>query len=116
MNLVRLNKLISRIELLTNHLNENGLDALLEESLLDYQQELKEEYGSFLQDRLFDIYDEYFEDDEILSLENYIGKGSEVYGDEFYKEKVFLNIKSSPVRFEIHDYEDAYCNVLWKAA
>ena len=116
MNLDRLNKLIKRIEFVSEYLMKNGNDPLLSESLEDYKEEMKSEFGAFLQDKLFDIYDEYFEDNEMLKLEEYIGKGVEVYGDEFEKDMVYLNMKPSPIRFEIHNSQDSYSSILWQAA
>lgn len=116
MDLNRLSKLIKRIEFVSGYLKSNGNDPLLIESLADYKQELKNEYGDFLRDKLFDVYDEYFEDEEILKLEEYICSGVEVCGDEFERDTVYLYMKSSPVRLEVYHSKDAYCSVLWEAA
>lgn len=116
MNLNRLNKLIKRIEFVSDYIDKNGTDPLLLESLNEYQEVLKQEYGSFLQERLFEVYDEYFEDDEMSQLNDYIGNGVLVFGDELMDGEVYLKMKSSPLRIQVNDIEDAYCKVLWKAA
>lgn len=116
MNLKRLNKLIKRIAFVSQYLKNNGNDPLLMESLIDDRQELRVSFGDYLKSRLFDVYDEYFEDDEILNVEDYIESGVEVYGDEFHKEKMRIRMKSSPLRIEVKDMEGTYCSVLWQAA
>lgn len=117
MELNKLNRLIKRIRIVSNHLACCERDPLLEESLIEYQDILKEKYGGFLEARLFDVYDDYFEDSELESVQSYLSRsGVEVEGDEFGEERLSVSIKADPIRIEIANTETKFQQVIWQAA
>ncbi len=115
MDLQKLNKLINRITFLHNYLKSNGNDALLEERLYDYMSDLRTTFGEYLLSQLFEVYDEYFEDNELESLENYIYGDTMVHGEEFDQSGLRVKIKSSPLRIELSSRTDDYRNTIWQA-
>lgn len=116
MDLVKLNKLVEKACVINSHINSIGKDPLLEESLFDCISAIKIQYSSFLTDKLFDFYEDYFEDNEMEGLESYLISEVSVFGDELEQEMLLLGIKPSPLRIEVHDAENNYHNVLWSAA
>ncbi len=117
MNVGRLNRLIGKVQLIGNHLDKGQNDPLLSESLDDMILEIKNHYGSFLLERLFDIYDDYFPDSEMESIESYISKeGVEVEGDEFEETESIISIHPFPLRIEVHGVNNSFKEVLWQAA
>lgn len=115
MNYDRLNTLIEKITLISQHSQRVEIDPLLQESLTELKQELKVNYGEFLSDKLFEFYEDYFEDNEMENLDHYLAGEVQVFGDELDQEDLLLSIKASPVRIEVSDPAHHYHNVLWQA-
>ena len=116
MDLLKLNKLVKKIAFVHNYLKSNGQDPLLEESLYDYISDLRTSYGDYLMSQLFEVYDEYFEDNELDLLENYICGDTMVYGEEFDQSELNVKIKPFPLRIELSSSSDNYCHTIWQAA
>ena len=117
MDIGKLNRLIEKVIIINKHVTHRGGDPLLVESLHDYLMEIKLQYGSFLLDKLFDIYDDYFSDSEMLSIEEYLSNdGVEVEGDDFEDLRARLSIKPFPLRIEVQGVNSKVTEVIWQAA
>ncbi len=117
MDINKLNNLIEKVRTINTHINDRENDPLLAESLEDYLMEIKLQYGSFLLDKLFDIYDDYFSDSEMKSIEDYLtATGVEVEGDDFDEIHSWLSIKPYPLRFELVGENNSFKEVIWSAA
>ncbi|MCV9385794.1 hypothetical protein [Reichenbachiella ulvae] len=110
----KLNQLIEKTVIIKHHMNKHGKDPLLVESLNDYLTEIKIHFGEFLYEKLFESYEDYFEDNEMESIENYLSGEVCVYGDELDQEDLLLSIKPSPLRIEVSDPSHQYRNILWQ--
>lgn len=116
MDFIKLNKLVEKAFIINNHMDSNGKDPLLEESLYDIIMQIKMSYGDFLTEKLFDFYEDYFEDNEMESLENYLINEVSVFGDELDQENLIIGIQPSPLRIEVYNANKNYQQVLWQAA
>lgn len=116
MDVFKLNKLVEKACIINQHIKSNGKDPLLEESLYELIMQIKMKYGDFLKKKLFDFYEDYFEDNEMESLENYLINEVSVFGDELDQENLIIGIQPSPLRIEVHDVNNNYQHVLWQAA
>lgn len=117
MDLGRLNDLIRKVQNLSHTPAINGTDPLQELNIEDYLLEIKAQYGSFLIDKLFDIYDDFFSDDEIKPLEHYLlADGVDVEGDELEELHSKLSIKPYPLRFEVTGMHNHHTHIIWQAA
>lgn len=117
MDINRLNNLIEKVHTINAHINNREQDPLLAESLNDYLVEIKLQYGSFLLEKLFDIYDDYFSDSEMKSIEEYLtNDGVEVEGDDFDEIHSRLTIQPYPLRFEVVGVNNTFREVIWSAA
>lgn len=117
MHLDKINNLITRIRLINNHFILNDRDVLLEESKEEYLETLNKKFGSFLKEKLFDVYDDYFEDSELEPLDRYLHiDGVLVEGDEFGELIVSIQIKSQPLRIEVMNKENEFQQIVWQAA
>ena len=112
MDLYHLNQLLKKIAVLNTTPASHKKEARMQQ----YIGVLKRSYGDFLVSQLFEIYDEYFEDNEMDRLEKYIAGEVVVYGDEFEQEQLLVSIKPFPVRIELSNPACNYCNVIWEAA
>lgn len=117
MDINRLNNLVEKVRTINNHINSKEQDHLLKESLHKYLMEIKLQYGSFLLEKLFDLYDDYFSDSEMKSIEEYLSSdGVEVEGDDFAEIHSKLRLKSYPLRFELEGANHTFKEVIWSAA
>lgn len=117
MNTDKINKLVARIRLINNHFILSDRDILLEESRDEYLAILNQKYGAFLQEKLFEVYDDYFEDSELEPIQHYLyQEGVSVEGDEFGELAVSIQIKSQPLRIEVVDEQRAFQKIVWQAA
>ncbi len=117
MNTGRINRLIGQIQLINQHKAYCHNDPLLAESLEDLLTDLELQYGSYLLDKLFDVYDDCFDDNEMASLEDYLnGTGVEVESDEFDVPHSRISIKPFPLRIEVEGVEKKFKKVMWQAA
>lgn len=111
----KLNKLIEKTVIIQQHMKAHGNDPLLLESLNDYLAEIKINYSDFLYDKLFEFYEDYFEDNEMETIENYLSGEVSVFGDELdQNEMLYLSIKPSPLRIEVSNPSHQYQNILWQ--
>ncbi|WP_258105608.1 hypothetical protein [Marinoscillum sp. MHG1-6] len=118
MDLNNLNRLIERVIDIQNHKQfYRDFDPLLRESLEECLQEIKLQYGSFLLEKLFDIYDDYFSDNEMRSIEEYLtSDGVEVDGDDFEEPHTRLTIRPYPLRFVVNGITKPFKEIIWTAA
>ncbi|MFY0601482.1 MAG: hypothetical protein JXR03_17540 [Cyclobacteriaceae bacterium] len=117
MDINRLNTLIKKVRTINTHINERQQNPYLAKELQDNLMEIKLQYGSFLLDKLFDIYDDYFSDSQMKSIEEYFsGDGVEVEGDDFAEIHALLSIKPYPLRFELEGANHTFKEVIWSAA
>ncbi len=114
-DLQTLENLVSRIKV-ANSMRRIHDDDWLSQSLQEEVAELKKRYGAFLQDRLFDIYDDYFSDNQMQDLEDYILGDVRVSGDELDQNDLRIRIKCAPLRVEVENPENRYHQVMWEAA
>lgn len=115
MDFGKLNHLIKTAQKISDEQLNGTMDPKLNKQLNEYLLEIKAQYGSFLLDKLFDIYDDYFSDDEIKPLEQYlITDGVEVEGDELDELKSKLVIKPYPLRFEVIGMHKKNHHVIWQ--
>jgi hypothetical protein len=113
MDLNKLNTLIEKVR----NINSQEPSPKRQEELFKYLKEIKLQYGSFLLEKLFDIYDVHFANLSIKSLEDYIStEGVEVESEKLDKSKIKLSIKSYPLRFELEGINQKYKSILWAAA
>lgn len=114
---MKLEKKIGQLRLIKSHLDLHECDPLLAEDYEETVQELNQEYGGTMNEILFDLYDEYFEDDEIQPFLNYLtDHGVKVDGEDFPGIQVRLSLKLSPLRFEVIRETDSHQEVIWQAA
>lgn len=111
-----LDELLKKMVLVKSHVERNGTDPLLQESLIEFIEILKLRYGVLLTDKLFELYDDLFEDDDLESLENYVFGAVQVFADELEEGALLISIKASPVRIELTNQALTYCRVVWTAA
>lgn len=79
--------------------------------------EIKLHYGSFLLDKLFDIYDCHFSENTIMALESYILPEGVDMGESFgMDDHVRLCLKPYPLRFELEAQTKELASVIWSAA
>lgn len=117
MDTAKINRLIMQLKLINQHMAYSKNDPLLMESFIELVTELKVHYGSYLMDKLFDIYDDYFDDSQLCALEAYLTEdGVEVEGDEFEVPHSRICIRPFPLRIEIEGVERSFKKVLWEAA
>lgn len=116
MDLGRLNDLIKKVQTSNNCATETS-DLLSSETMEECLLEIKSQYGSFLMDKLFDVYDDFFSDDEMKPLEYYLmSDGVEVEGDELVELHSKLSIKPYPLRFEVRGIQNNHTHIIWQAA
>lgn len=116
MDLTRLNGLVEKVAVLYKYLEFIGRDPKIEECLADCIAEIDLNYSGFLTNKLFDFYEDYFEDDEMRKLTSYLISEVPVHGDELEQGELLLSIKPSPLRIEVSDPRHLYKSVLWQAA
>lgn len=113
----KLNVLVSKIVSIRTHLDLYENDPLLMESFEEYYLQLKNEYGAFLQSLLFDVYDEYCEDNEVAEIEHYFNlEGVEVEAEDVPGVYANLRIKANPLRLELKARHDEFKEIVWAAA
>ncbi len=112
-----INQLINKIYTIKSHLEMHENDPLLVESYHDYYQQLKQQHGHYLNELLFDIYDEYCADDEVRELSEYLSPGGvEIEADDFPGIHAKLFMKPEPLRITIKDVKFNFEEVLWMAS
>lgn len=108
---------INRLNILIKKVQAIGTEPLSErkkEEIKECITEIKLQYGSFLLEKLFDIYDDYFSDCEIKSIEEYLTvSGVAVEGDDFDEVQSRLTIQPFPLRFQVEGTKSAYKEVVW---
>ena len=117
MNTKLLERTIHRLLITRNHIDMYESDPLLKEDFEETLFELKRQYGQYLNDVLFDIYDEYCEDDPCPDIEEFI-KSREVlvHPEDFPGQTAQLELKTSPLRFVFSDPKRKVSEVVWSAA
>lgn len=117
MDLYELNRLIEKIATIQGHLSKNENDPLLLENLQNHIALVNARYGIYLNDLLFEVYDEYCEDNEVQSIDRYLSpEGVPVEADDFPGVQYRLKLKAFPLRFELENKEMGNYEVVWRAA
>lgn len=92
-------------------------DPLLLEDYEGQLKELKIQYGQYLNDVLFDIYDEYCEDDSCPELTEFLKNPNVVvHPEDFPNATAILSLKVHPLRFLLSDVDHTHEEVIWKNA
>lgn len=113
----KLNKLINKIYTIKTHLEMYENDPLLVESYHECYYQLKQKHGHYLNELLFDIYDEYCPDNEVQEICDYLSlKGVSVEADDFPGIHAQLYLKPEPLRITIKDTKFDFEEVLWMAS
>ena len=87
---------------------------LLSEEYQENLREFTEIYEPVLQEKLYEIYDEYFEDDEVQSVLSYFSdEGVQVFGEDFPGVKGSLHLSTNPLRFEFISECSDYRYCIW---
>lgn len=116
-DITRLEKKINKLLITAQHIRMHESDPLLLEDFEDELYDLKFKYGQFLNDVLFEVYDEYCEDDSCPDIIEFLKSNKVlVHPDELFIGEAFLQIKTQPLRIELHSSDKAYQEVLWKVA
>lgn len=97
--------------------------TVLEDEIESLQSDLKVSYGSYLEEVLFNIYDEYCPDNDVQPIGSYIthegllehGHGVAVEADDFPGTKVRLALIPDPVRFVVVGGKEVFREVIWSA-
>ncbi|WP_421895114.1 hypothetical protein [Marinoscillum sp.] len=106
-------KLLQAKRHLDGHPTDQSLIDDFEEKLFQF----KMNYGQYLNDILFDIYDEYCEDDPCPDVMDFFrAREVPVHPDDVLNGHALLEIKTQPLRFEMSDPEHRLSEVIWKAA
>ncbi len=117
MNTQELNKLILKALQLRSQIEMYQNDPSLLESYEQSFNQLKLKYGQYLEEILFEIYDEHCADSPVENLEKYLStNGVEVEADDFPGVKAQLQLKTEPLRFVLHNPQTTYEETVWKAA
>lgn len=117
MNTNTLEKSLQKLLIIKSHISLFESDPLLLEEFHHELQQLKITYGSFLNEILFTIYDEYCEDDPCPDiLEFLLAPSNEVHPEDVPGEHAFLVIKTQPLRIEMQSSEQSTIEVMWQAA
>ncbi len=107
-----LEQTIIKLRTIKNNVDLNANNPSLSE---DYEEALKDlgrRYGQTLNDTLFDIYDEYCEDDEIQPIVEYLAdEGVEVQAYDLPDASASVSLKTSPLRFEFESRDHSYKQV-----
>lgn len=112
-----LEKKLSRLLMTAKHIHLHDSDPLLVEDFEEELTELKLKYGRFLNDILFDLYDECYEDDYCPDIIEFLKTNHvTVFPDELFKGEAFMEMKTQPLRIEILSEDKNYQMVLWKVA
>ncbi len=113
MDLNKLNHLLEKARSIDAH----EITIRKREELEICLREIKLHYGSFLLEKLFDIYDSHFSENPMMALESYISpRGVEIDGPFGSNRKVRLCLKPYPVRFELEAPTKELQSVIWSAA
>lgn len=117
MNIAELEKSLAKLMLTKHHIESVGTDPLLIEDYEGQLQDLKLQYGRYLDDLLFDIYDDYCEDDPCPELTEFLKNPSVVvHPEDFPNETAILSMLIHPLRFQLSDPDHTYEEVIWKIA
>jgi len=117
MNTQELDKLILKAVQLRSQIEMYQSDPILVKSYEKSFSQLKMKYGQYLEEILFEIYDEHCADSQVENLESYLSvQGVEVEADDFPGVKAKLQIRTAPLRFVLLNPQATYEEVVWKAA
>lgn len=113
MDLNKLNNLIEKVR----SIDTFKATARKKEELEGCLKEIKLNYGSFLLDKLFDIYDSHFSENVMMALESYImPEGVQVDGVFEGGSALQLKLKPYPLRFELEARTQDFRSIIWSAA
>lgn len=116
-NTAKLNSLVRQVSVAQSHLTHHESDPLLEETCRDCFEEIDAEYQYYLNDVLWNIYDEYCEDFQVENIENYLHpSGVNVESEDLPGVKAKLKIKPSPLRIVATNEMITNEEVLWQVA
>ena len=117
MNTLALEKSLAKLMLTRRHIETVGTDPLLIEDYEGQLYDLKVQYGPYLNDLLFDIYDDYCEDDPCPELMEFLKNPHViVHPEDFPNETAILSLLVNPLRFQLSDLNHTYEEVIWKNA
>ena len=112
-----LQPLLEHIKLLQERLRKNRSSYILKKKYKAAVRELSFRHQSKLEDTLHEIYDEYFEDDSVQSVLNYLSKdGVLVHGEDFPGVKGTLHMFTNPMRLEFVSQNKEFRTCLWNVA
>lgn len=115
MNSVQLEESLTRLLLTKRHIEMYEKDPLLVEDFEEGLQELQMQHGQYLNDLLFDIYDEYCEDDPCPDFIDFLKSETVVVHPKgFPNEKAHLSLLTAPFRFKLSDPYHNYEQIIWK--
>lgn len=78
---------------------------------------IKLQYGSFLLEKLFDIYESHFSENIMMALESYLmPNGVQIDGAYEGEKQLHLSLKPYPLRFELEGKNHKFKSVIWSAA
>lgn len=114
-NIERLNSLVNTARKLSDHITKHKENILFKARLLRCVQKIRLEFDDFLSDRLFDIYDDYFDDSEMRPIEAYLSsRGVQEVGDEVGESNLFVMLKASPLRIELKSPNGRFRKIGWQ--
>lgn len=115
--MLELNELVDKISTIQNQLTATESDSPEREKLHQYLEKIQYAYGRYLDDMLFEVYDEFCEDNQMQAIEKYLTpEGVPVDADDFPGVRYFLKLKANPLRFELVNKEIGNQKVIWRAA
>lgn len=94
---------------------------ILSEEIEQLNDALQQSYGSYLEDALFNIYDEYCPDNDVQPIDQYIvpeNSAKEQYGvavevDDFPGAQALLILAPNPTRFILKGNKEQFEEVVW---
>ncbi|MFY0689042.1 MAG: hypothetical protein JXQ90_17865 [Cyclobacteriaceae bacterium] len=117
MNFTRINKLISKAIRSAQIIKQRGKTPALLRIRDNYVSEIKRKYGLYLTDVLFEVYDEYCADDDLMPIEAYLTpSGVPVEVDDLPGVHYRVKMISNPLRIELVNNKDDKSEVVWQAA
>lgn len=117
MNLRELNALIQKAQQISDEQVNGTMSSALNEQLLNCLNQIHSLYGHFLQNKLDEVYNNFFSNDQIKPLEQYlITDGVEVKGGVIHDHRSRLVIRPFPLRFETVGVSKPHKQILWQEA
>ena len=108
----RLNELVHQMIEVNNYMTDYRSDPMLGKKLINITSTITTEYGMYLHNEMRSIYNQFFPEDSVQPMLEYLWHEVRVNGDHFNTSEVLIGIKANPLRVVVRNEIGSFLQII----